>query len=1540
MKKPFYWLAAASLAVAASGGTVSAADGVPDKEVWALLTGQLNNTSPTVGIVNYNLASPQTYTMVEENFNGNSLGAGVMVDGVFYWYEYTQQIYGYDAGALYAYDTDDGSTRLVADYGNTRDGVCFSSPTYDYQTKTVYALSGLMGGGDLVTVDLETGNVSKVAAFSGLIDNAEYGSADNLKAIAVNYDGDMYGVSYWGGLYKVNKVSGECSLIDYLDFNPEKAIMYSTCLAFDNDTNDLYWEVYTWVNLYKELRRIDIRNAKTEQIGIFGDDRLLGDFYIPFTVAEPGAPAKVSDFVVAPGCDGGLDVTLSWTNPVKTYGRGGTLYDISKIEVYRNNELIQTLTGVAPGEKMQWTDKVGESALYSYKVVAYNAAGMGDRCAVTMFVGQGIPMPVSNLRLVPENHGAKLTWDAPKSGKFDAFLDTESLQYEIVRSDGVTLTSDCKDTEFFDATIEKLARYSYTVTAHNIGGTSVEVISSSEVCGPSLTVPKSFFESQEDFDTWTNIDGNGNDMFWQYTSWPFKGATLSYSIWDQYPAHDYLISPKILLKKGQHYKVTFNATPQNKHIREIIAVSFGPEPTPERQDSVTQFEFYYDGTKPLRAPLPVVDADGEYNFGFVYRSYEPNYGITLSDIVIEEDHDGCLAGRVLCGGTPVAGARVSVADGRFSSITDANGRYSLDYILAGSYDLTVDATGYEPATAQVEIKELQTGDCDIELQTIPAHTISGKVIDSAGDPVAEATVTVGGYNSYYTKSAADGSFAFSGVFEHADYSLTVSRNNLLTYSASFDVGGDLDLGEISLADNLKAPRTVEVTDNGDCAKVEWTKPLNDPVVYRYDSGDCNRSLGFGSGTSNSVLGHINRQPSVLYGVDFLIMSRAELLNHYSVYLYVLDLDENGMPTDHVLYRNTYIPVTDDVWTSYTLPAPVNCPNGYMVGIAYSGFAGLGVDNGDDPEYPFVNGVNCFNLDYQTGNWGFLEDTEFKGNFAIRSVAAPYGDTTPAPSFAAPGRKAPATLSAADARKEIADHRTPAVKRAVEDRVRYNLYRAVNTADMDNAEWTPLAESVRDLSFDDTQWASLSQGVYRYGVKAVYFGGETSPILMADSIGKNMSAEVRIKVMTNTPVNEAKGASVSIYAEGGKFAYAGVCDAKGEVAFENVWKNVYNVTVSKDGFDSIYDTADFTSDAGSHDLFFNLLEDKHAPANLRAFVESEFDSEQTLVWDFPEVIFDGFEDHSDFAINSTGAAGWLYVDGDACETGGFSTHEWPNAFSPMAWMVFTPEATTPALEDYNLMPYEGKKLLTSFASYPQANDDWIISPRLYFDRDFKFNFYSKSYSSYKPETLQIGYSTESADTDDFIWLDDNFTSQGWWNESSFDIPAQARYVAIRNIGNGNYIAMLDNLRIGTPEAIASGMRQSIGTSRGIYEIYLDGEKIGETAERTFRLDGLADGRHIAGVRGSFKSGYTEMSTVVIDVTNSGVGMIEDASGIRFDGNEIVIDGEYTSASLYSAAGIRIADINAGRLDASHLPKGVYIVAVDTPAGLQSIKINLP
>ena len=194
-----------------------------------------------------------------------------------------------------------------------------------------------------------------------------------------------------------------------------------------------------------------------------------------------------------------------------------------------------------------------------------------------------------------------------------------------------------------------------------------------------------------------------------------------------------------------------------------------------------------------------------------------------------------------------------------------------------------------------------------------------------------------------------------------------------------------------LDDNLKTPYKVVASQGGDAVSVKWMAPLGDPREIRYDDGRFERSLGLEQGTASSVFGRINRTPSVVYGCRFHIASRVEIPNHYSVSLYVIDLDEDGNPTDKVLYSNSYVPVTDDVWTEFELPAPVDCPNGYMMGVAYSGILSLSIDNGEN----LVPYVNCYCSDYATGKWYYLDDSDFKSNFAFQAcqplTAATEGD---------------------------------------------------------------------------------------------------------------------------------------------------------------------------------------------------------------------------------------------------------------------------------------------------------------------------------------------------------------------------------------------------------------------------------------------------------------------------------------------------------------------------------------------------------------------
>ena len=1551
--KKIVWL---GVLAAVGGGFVSLAqeEDAEVRKVWTLLTGQLDNTNATTGIVTYDLGSPQTFTMQHEISNGNSLGAGFMVDGVYYWFEYVQQVYGYDSVGLYAYNTEDGTTKLVKSYGNTKQGICFCSPTYDYQTKTVYALNYLMNGNALVKVDLETGEVSNHAELTGMLKNAEYNSDDSMKAIAVNYDGDMYGVSYWGGLYKINKVSGECTLVNWLDFNPEKAIMYSTSLAFDNETEELYWHVYTWVNKYNEVRKINIKDATSTQVGIIGDSRLYGDFAIPFTVAAAGAPAKVSDFVVESGAEGSLTATLKWTNPSRTYGRGGRLESLEKIEVYRNNELVETFENPEIGKEMTWSEELPASALYSYKIVPYNEGGKGDRSAITMFIGQGIPMPVTDLTLKPEGEYARLDWKAPDHGKFDAYLHKESLRYDITRSDGVVVATDLAATTYLDESIDKLAKYTYTVKAKNIGGESVTVTSNDAVCGPYINVPYAFtFPTQADFDVWTAIDGNGDYQTWQYNTWPVAGAKSTMSYMYQLAAHEYFISPKVRLEKDKHYKVTFDAQSDNKNIGELLAVSFGKEPTPMAQDSINQYSIRAAGVHAYRTSLPVVAETGEYNFGFVHRSVEMNYALTLSNIRIEEDHDGCVSGVVRCNGEGVKGVTLSTEDGGFTAVTDEQGRYTLEYLPAGTHSITISALGYEDLPESVDVTELTTVNKDFEIKALPVYSVSGKVVGAEGKPVEGAEVTLGGYNAYSTATGADGAFSVPSVFSHDGYSLVIAKNNLVSYSTTLDVTSDVDCGEISLADNVKAPYRVSVEElDNQTAQVSWQTPLGDPREYRYDDGVFSRSLSINNGGSGAVFGNINRTPSVLYGCSFYIMSTAAILNHYGVNVFVVDLDENGNPTDKTLYQQ-YVSITDDAWTSVTFPAPIDCPNGYFIGVSHGQAINLAIDGeGDKTEWPFAKKVNCYTADITTGQWTYLDVTDYKCNFAMRSVAAPYKYDARKASWrkaaeteAEPATVVPDLYTAPEGYQQGVAPSAP--MKAVEDRISYKVLRGVNTEDTANIEWKELASGIRQTSYEDGEWAGLPQGVYRYAVKAVYHGGEESPVTIADSIGRNMRTQLRLELNTDTRENEAAGARASLICGGGKFVYEAEFDENGVCEIPDVWKENYQLTITKRGFSSIDEMVDLSSE-NSYVLRYNITENHEAPKGLKAVAEGDYDSDPLLIWNFPDLISDDFEGHDDFAVNSPGDAGWQYIDGDGEGTGAVYNYEWENKFSPMAFMIFNPYTTTPPIVyDMGMYPYSGEKFLAEFAAGTGMNNDWIISPKLYFDSDFKFGFNAKCFSSYAPETIQVGYSTTGCEPGDFTWLEDKLEiAVQYWMQYTYDIPANAKYVAVHGISNGGTILMIDDMKIGLPEYFTGYYAPRRVAARaphedGAYEVYANGKLVGRTDETEFKFTDLPLGHNTLGVRAAYTSGYSEMTTIDYNVTASGVETVaKESTGIRLAGRDLTVTGEYSAIALYNASGMRMPLEGTGNVyNLSGLEPGIYMVTVTTPEGNLTRKLDL-
>lgn len=1529
MRQTAKWLAA-WLAVAGALASPSAmtAREIPDASALTVYY-DYRTSLCDLRVVTFDMSHPETLTTLYTlpNDDGLAIGAGCRIGDTYYYFQMTNSSYGYYSDGLYALDVNDGSTRMIGDYGHKMEGTTYASMTYDYSSGTMFALGGFGQGDNIVSVDLENGNVKKL---SNIKINEVSGYDGVLACIGVNYDGEMYGVSFPGILYRINPWTGEVRRIGALDYNPDGYFNYQhSYLAFDNETNDCYFSFYTWSGKY-EVRKVNLTDATTEAVG--KPETQIDGIYIPFVIAGASAPAKATDFRITPAQEGELKAVLEWNNPSKTFGRGGTLQSMTKLELYRDGELIQTWDNPTPGASMSFTDTPEKSNYYTYKIVGYNESGAGDRCSASAFIGAGIPSEVEDLILVPDGDNAVISWTQPEIGKFGAWLDKSSLVYEITRQpDGQVIVSDCRETSFTDTTINTLGKYYYDVKGINNDGTGDDVSSNKEICGPALEVPKTFyFYDEEETDIWTVIDGNGNYYTWTWADGYYgstRGWTNSYNGLDGMAAHDYLISPKVRLEKEKRYKLTFDATPGDKNIPEILSISLGKGATPAAQDSVTQFTIRNNGKLRLRANLPKVPETGNYNFGFVHRSTMPGYKLSIGNISIEEDHSGsALISIINESGKPVDGASVMVD--KNAAVSKGNGVYEFEFIEPGSYTATVTALGYEDSSVEFEVAEAEAAQVSVSLTSLPQFTLSGKVIDKLGDAVPDATVSLTGYAPYQAVTDAEGSFSIAGIFAKEGYSLNISRNNYLPFTTTVDMDADKELETVVLSDNPKAPRTAAATEDGVCANVEWTVPLGDATTLRVDDGIRDNALGRNDGTTNTLFGNVFRTPSVVRSVQFMLASLPGV-SHYGVSLYIMDLDEQGNPTDKVLFSTSYAPCRDDEWSVYQLPKPVDAPRGFLAAVACNGFIGLCTDSGQDELYPFQEAVSTYTVDYTSGEYAYVESQDFRANFLLRTDVEPYGPVN---------AKAPAafTFKSTDARTQTALPGfdimpvAPLPCKVVEDRLSYDVYRLPESAREDEAQWTKVASGVKGYSFADTGWKDLPKGVYQYAVKALYAEYQASEPTVTNPVGRDMHSNINIIVCTDTETNEAAPAIVTLTHQDGRDVYTTGLDENCKARIEYVWKGDYIATVVLDGFE----TAEIPVTVGDDEEYsftLNIKESKETPAGLRIADDGTL-GERLFVWDFPDVFTDSFEDHETFEINSPGSVGWSYNDGDGEETGAFSNYYWPNQWEPMAWIVFDPDLTEPSLLKDNLMPkaQDGNQYIVSMGS--PHNDDWIISPRLFFEKDFRLSFYACGWSPYgDPEHMQVGWSKATSNPDDFEWQEEILPPGQQWENYVYDVPADASYVAIRYVSKGQYMGMVDNIRIGLPEAMESSLYSpaKAPAKGGVYEVFLNGQKVAQTSSREFLFQGLEAGNYTAGVRRAYTSGFSGMANIdfTLDkgVDNSGIENVGTDSGIsiHYSNHMLTIDGEFDECRVFDASGMTVTVTTEAVTNLESLAPGLYI-----------------
>ncbi len=192
--------------------------------------------------------------------------------------------------------------------------------SFDYTTGTLYAVA--QGGtlkGAVAQVAMDTGKVT-IVADTGLA----------LAAMTIDAEGQMYAIGEDDNLYRVDKQTGELSLIGPV--GADAGAVYQS-MFYDHDTGNTYWAQLSG-DQTSSLRLVDLATGTTTSLGMVGPYGAMMTALFTIAKNEPAIPESVAptgisldrravvsvsktvtlDAVILPVSQSQTDKSLTWTS--------------------------------------------------------------------------------------------------------------------------------------------------------------------------------------------------------------------------------------------------------------------------------------------------------------------------------------------------------------------------------------------------------------------------------------------------------------------------------------------------------------------------------------------------------------------------------------------------------------------------------------------------------------------------------------------------------------------------------------------------------------------------------------------------------------------------------------------------------------------------------------------------------------------------------------------------------------------------------------------------------------------------------------------------------------------------------------------------------------------------------------------------------------------------------------------------------------------------------------------------------------------------
>lgn len=687
--------------------------------------------------------------------------AGAWVDGKYY--AFIGKCYSFVTARKYwgTLDMETGKFNKIADAQRTptfdneemyADYSPVYSMAYDNAHKKLYALyydvATYTGGYKnciLATVDLATGELTEVGDLQNLYYN-----------IAIDYTGKIYALTYKlategdatsdiVGTYLYNLVDNgdgtvnENRLVEIKSADGDSFVGAALQdMDFDHDAWKIRWNRTSTSGTF--ICDLDPETGVYSNSQLIGSNAVVVGIHTPYIPADsPEAPGHVSELTATPGDNGSHNVTLSWTNPTKTWNNH-EVEAVTQVNIYRGEELIGIVTeGVEKGGQSSFVDTKAIAGDNTYKVVpCRNEDEEGLPTTITAFVGSDAPGAPQNVVLsTTDGYNADISWDAPADGKNGGWYDQSTLTYTLTRQpDGVVVAKDITETTFQDQSLPTTKSYSYEVQASNAEGEGLTAVSNELVIGPAIVPPYSVtLNNESDASMWTTFDANGDGDGWRYEAHPWY-AWISTSYGNA--GNDWLFSPGFTLEADKSYRVRFclHKPYHSSGGKEYITFKYGKTSAPdvasmtetlaEKVEIANYEDRYYSYT------LTATET-GKHYFGLNALGEASNWGTYFTAFAINEINSNDLAANAISGPTAV---NATATNKYIVTVANKGAKTAENYSvqLVDDDDNVLGETAVtEPLAAQAEtdVKVTWTPDKSLAHTTVPVY---GRVIfDGDGD---------------------------------------------------------------------------------------------------------------------------------------------------------------------------------------------------------------------------------------------------------------------------------------------------------------------------------------------------------------------------------------------------------------------------------------------------------------------------------------------------------------------------------------------------------------------------------------------------------------------------------------------------------------------------------------------------------------------------------------------------------------------------------------------------------------------------------------